>query len=146
MKKTYLSIGVILVVVLCVFGFMQLPDAPSRQSSTNNEQQVPSTQEKTVQFAGISQEVQSGIATLLDVRTPEEYNTSHFANATLFPLQTIESGTLPNFAKDSKIYLYCRSGNRSAQATTLLQKAGFTNITDLGGLSDVEQVGGVLLQ
>ena len=43
--------------------------------------------------------------------------------------------------KDTKIYLYCRSGNRSATAQQLLQKQGYTNVIDLGGLGDLTKLG-----
>lgn len=92
-------------------------------------------------------EVQGGIvsgAHLLDVRTKEEFGEGHFVRAELFPLQDIEAGKLPDIGKDSKIYLYCRSGNRSSQAKALLEKAGYTSVVDLGGLADVQRIGGNL--
>lgn len=80
-------------------------------------------------------------AFVLDVRTPEEFASGHAEIAKNLPLQDIESGTLPEVDKNQKIYLYCRSGNRSAQAVSLLKEAGFTNIEDLGGLEDARQAG-----
>ncbi len=94
-------------------------------------------------FASVQSDLTAG-ASLLDVRTKEEYEDGHFEGATLFPLQDIESGRLPDVAKDTTIYVYCRSGNRSSQASQLLKKAGYTNIVDLGGLSDVQKIGGDL--
>ena len=87
--------------------------------------------------------IKSG-AHLLDVRTKEEFDEGHFVRAELFPLQDIEAGKLPDISKDSKIYLYCRSGNRSSQAKALLEKAGYTDVTDLGGLAGVQRIGGNL--
>lgn len=80
-------------------------------------------------------------AYILDVRTPEEYATSHAKTADNLSLQDIEKGNMPNTPKDDAIYLYCRSGSRSAQATTLLKQAGFTNVIDLGGLEDAKAAG-----
>ncbi|NCU30438.1 rhodanese-like domain-containing protein [Candidatus Saccharibacteria bacterium] len=94
-------------------------------------------------FSSVQSDLRAG-AKLLDVRTKEEYDSGHFAGATLFALQDIESGKLPDVARETKIYVYCRSGNRSSQAMDLLNKAGFTNVIDLGGLSDVQKIGGVL--
>ena len=93
---------------------------------------------------GLVQENITNGAKLYDVRTAEEFAAGHFANATNFPVETMQAGTLPDVAKDTQIYVYCRSGNRSGQATTLLKNAGFTNVTDLGGLSAVEAMGGKL--
>jgi rhodanese-related sulfurtransferase len=84
-------------------------------------------------------------ALFLDVRTPEEYAQGYYQGAELFPLVDIQTGQLPDTAKDTKIYVYCRSGNRSAQATASLRNAGFSNIVDLGGLVDVEKIGGTLV-
>ena len=96
-------------------------------------------------FSRIENEVKNGEATFIDVRSPEEFKSGHFAKAINLDVEEIYAGKLPEKPKDSKIYLYCRSGNRSAQATTLLKEAGFTNITDLGGLSQVQALGGKLV-
>ena len=80
-------------------------------------------------------------ALVLDVRTPEEYAESHAVRATNLSLQDIQAGTLPSVAKDSEIVVYCRSGNRSAQAVMLLKQAGFTNLQDLGGVDAAKAAG-----
>ena len=82
---------------------------------------------------------------IYDVRTAEEYAAGHIAGATLMPDYEIAAGKYPNVAKSTPIAVYCRSGNRSAGATENLKKAGFTNITDLGGLSDVRSRGYTLV-
>ena len=80
-------------------------------------------------------------AQIIDVRTPEEYATSHAESAILLPIQDIERGKLPQGKKSDPIALYCRSGNRSSQAKIMLEKQGYTNVTDLGGLSDLKKHG-----
>ena len=80
-------------------------------------------------------------AQIIDVRTPEEYATSHAESAILLPIQDIERGKLPQGKKSDPIALYCRSGNRSSQAKIMLEKQGYTNVTDLGGLSDLKKNG-----
>ena len=94
-------------------------------------------------FASVQSDVAAG-AKLLDVRTQAEYDAGHFTDATLFSLQDIESGRLPDVVKDTTIYVYCRSGNRSSQAANILKKAGYTSVIDLGGLEDVRKIGGDL--
>ena len=95
------------------------------------------------EFAVIQSKIKDG-AQLLDVRTAEEFDSGHFAGAINLDVEDIIAGKLPDAAKDAQLYVYCRSGNRSAQAVSLLKQAGFTNITDLGGLTDVESIGGTL--
>ena len=46
------------------------------------------------------------------------------------------SSIIDNVKKEEKIYLYCRSGNRSQKATDILIKLGYTNVENLGSLSD----------
>ena len=95
------------------------------------------------EFAVIQSKIKDG-AQLLDVRTAEEFDSGHFAGAINLDVEDIIAGKLPDAAKDTQLYVYCRSGNRSAQAVSLLKQAGFTKITDLGGLTDVESIGGTL--
>lgn len=78
---------------------------------------------------------------VLDVRTPAEYSEGHAVRATNLPLQDIQAGKLPSAAKDSKIAVYCRSGNRSAQAVKLLKQAGYSNVQDLGGVEAARSAG-----
>lgn len=100
---------------------------------------------QTRQFAAIQEDMKNG-AQLIDVRTPEEFKAGHFDNAINLPLAKIQASEQPTVAKNTTIHVYCRSGNRSSQAKQLLEKAGFINVKDLGGLGDVEKLGGVLIQ
>ena len=97
------------------------------------------------EFAVIQSKIKDG-AQLLDVRTAEEFDSGHFAGAINLDVEDMIAGKLPDAAKDTQLYVYCRSGNRSAQAVSLLKQAGFTKITDLGGLTDVEGMGGKLIK
>jgi rhodanese-related sulfurtransferase len=81
-------------------------------------------------------------AILLDVRTPTEYNTGHIAGAINIDFNS------PNFASEiqkldpSKTYfLYCRSGNRSGQASQIMKQAGFESLYDIrGGVAATPQL------
>lgn len=95
-------------------------------------------------FSRVEENITRG-AILYDVRTPAEYAEGHFADAINFDVEKMIDGEFPDTAKDTQLYVYCRSGNRSAQATSLLKDAGFTNVTDLGGLADVQAIGGQLV-
>lgn len=130
MKRILLSLAVVVGIVASFILF--LPKQPAKEASTEQ-----------LTFATIESNIENG-AKLYDVRTAEEYKTSHFKGAINWSLQDMEAGTLPDIAKSTKIYVYCRSGNRSAQATTILKQAGFDYVTDLGGLGAVEAIGGEL--
>lgn len=78
---------------------------------------------------------------ILDVREPEEYKAGHVRGAVNFSVQLLMRGTMPNVPKDETIVAYCRSGNRSGAAQYILRKAGFTNVTNGGGLGDMLRAG-----
>ena len=74
---------------------------------------------------------------ILDVRTPGEYAEGHIPGAVNLPNEEIgseESPLLPD--KDQLILVYCRSGNRSKQASGKLAEQGYTNVTEFGGIRD----------
>ena len=74
---------------------------------------------------------------ILDVRTQEEYDAAHIAGAILIPNETIvdkQPELLPDL--NAEILVYCRSGNRSAQAAKKLIAIGYTNVVDFGGIID----------
>lgn len=74
---------------------------------------------------------------ILDVRTLEEYQAGHIPGAIVVPNETIgtnEISELPD--KEQMILVYCRSGNRSKQASEKLVKLGYTNVLEFGGIID----------
>ncbi len=71
---------------------------------------------------------------LLDVRTPEEFSGGHIAGAVNIAVETLQS-RLNEIPRDQPIVVYCRSGNRSAQAAQILAAAGYTGVRDLGGIT-----------
>ncbi len=74
---------------------------------------------------------------ILDVRRPDEFAAGHIPNAINIPNESIgdeEIAELPD--KDQLILVYCRSGNRSKQASEKLVKLGYTNIVEFGGIND----------
>ena len=93
----------------------------------------------------ISSKIQANKGQLIDVRTPEEFALEHAKDAANLPLADIEAGIYPQIAKDTAIYLYCRTGNRAGQAKTILEQAGFTNVTNIGGLVDWQTQGGEVI-
>ena len=72
----------------------------------------------------------SALQPLLDVRTPEEYRDGHLPGAKNLPLDRLDTIAEPS---GSPLFVYCRSGARSAQAKARLARAGYS-VTDLGGL------------
>lgn len=69
-------------------------------------------------------------AIIIDVRSSEEYNEGHIANAINIPVDTINTIT---YDKDDVIIVYCASGVRSANAAKALVDQGYTNVYNLDG-------------
>ena len=76
---------------------------------------------------------------LLDVRRPDEFAGGHIEGAANISVETL-ANNLSRIPKDVPIVLYCRSGNRSAQAANILADAGYTEIYDLGGIIDWQRL------
>ena len=74
---------------------------------------------------------------ILDVRTTEEFADKHIPDAINIPNETIGTEDIPELPdKDQLILVYCRSGNRSKQASDKLAGLGYTNIVEFGGIND----------
>lgn len=72
---------------------------------------------------------------VIDVRDPGEFNDAlgHIEGAALVPLAQLGARAAAEIARDRPVVTVCRSGARSAQATVLLQKAGYTEVANLVG-------------
>ena len=74
---------------------------------------------------------------LLDVRTPEEFSEKHIPGAFNIPNEIIGTEEIPELPDKAQLILvYCRSGNRSKQASEKLVRLGYTNIVEFGGIND----------
>jgi phage shock protein E len=127
MKILIIAAG--LMFAIGVFSLMRL-------TSTDSQADV-----KVVDSGSASQKLAADTP-LYDVRTVEEFKSGYIETAVNLPLSDIQNGKTPDQNKDAKIYIYCRSGNRSAQAKQILEQAGFSNVIDLGGIQDVIKMGG----
>ncbi len=73
-------------------------------------------------------------ATIVDVRTPEEYKEGHLKNSVLLTVDVIDpqsAQALPD--KDQTLYVYCRTGHRSARAVAQLQQMGYAHVHSMDG-------------
>ena len=76
---------------------------------------------------------------VIDVRTSDEWSSGHLENAMNIEWQDILNIT-SSVTKDEKVYLYCRSGNRSGRAAQILIDAGYSNITNAGSLKQASDL------
>ena len=99
---------------------------------------APKAQYHLISAEEAKERLDSGDAlVLVDVRTKEEFDAGHIESALLLPNEEILDSPpeiLPD--KNAEILIYCRSGNRSAQAAKKLVAMGYTNVYDFGGIID----------
>ena len=111
-----------LLIILCLFFLVGC------SSNDNNMVNYVEAKEKIINEGAI----------LLDVRTQEEYDDGHIDGAVLLPLDSISEDSIKDVVDNNKtvIIVYCRSGNRRAQALEKLNDLGYENVYDLGAMSN----------
>lgn len=92
---------------------------------------IPNINEIT--YEELLKKVKEG-ATIIDVRTKQEFLEEHLERAILIPYYEIArkiGNIIPD--KDRTIILYCKNGGRSIRAYEILQKLGYSNLYNLKG-------------
>ena len=115
MKRISLFVGVLALMAIFIFVI------------TSEKDEITRIDVKTLKNKLENEEI-----TLLDVREVSEYKGGHIEGAVNAPLSSLDANQL-SYPKDEPIYVICRSGNRSAQAASQLQDAGYTEIYDVSG-------------
>jgi len=92
---------------------------------------------KLVSPEQFSQEIVKDKGQLIDVRTPNEYSAGHIEGAQNINLHD-DSFTVQINKLDKKqtVYVYCKAGRRSAEASSVLKQNGFKNVVELDGGTD----------
>ena len=129
MKELFL-----LAAIIC-FGMAAIKFCTARMKPNTAPAQPKSTADLTAEEAKVRME-ENPDAILLDVRTQEEFDEGHIPGAVCLPNEFITAEMPFPFEKNAEILLYCRSGRRSAEATSKLRGMGFTHVFDFGGILD----------
>jgi phage shock protein E len=77
--------------------------------------------------------------TVVDVRSAQEFAGEHFPGAINIPLDQVPQKVDEFKEMPKPIVAYCRSGNRSGMAVSMLKQAGITDAVNGGGLDDLLQ-------
>ncbi len=115
MKRISLFVGILALMAIIIFVI------------TSEKDGIMKIDVKTLQIKLENEEIM-----LLDEREASEYEGGHVEGAVNAPLSSLDANQL-SYPKDKPIYVICRSGNRSAQAASQLQDAGYTEIYDVSG-------------
>ena len=81
-------------------------------------------------------EIGRGECTLIDVREANEFAAGHLPGAINMPLSELSADSLKLAEVKAPLYLYCKSGARSAAAERIFYQAGFTEAQNIGGILD----------
>ena len=86
--------------------------------------------------------IEAGTHTIIDVRTPAEYEQAHVVGAVNINVESADFGErIAELDPDEPYLVYCRTGRRSDLAAQQMAAAGFTDITDAAGLADLARAG-----
>lgn len=98
---------------------------------------------KSVSMAeGLKMMADSSDFILLDVRRPDEFAAGHIPGAVLFTNELMTKADAENLLqnKNQRIFVYCRSGRRSKEASQKLVDYGYSNVIEIGGILDYSGV------
>lgn len=87
---------------------------------------------KSVSIDELAEKLAAGKQVLIDVREPNEYAAGHVPGAVNIPLRQLAS-KVDKLDPNAETYLICRSGARSANATSMLKRAGFAHVYNVRG-------------
>jgi rhodanese-related sulfurtransferase len=128
-RLLWLAVGGVLVVIIVAIGLLVF----SPHTTQNGQPNLPNG--STISPQSLKQAIDAkGKITIVDVRTLQEYQTGHIKDSILLPLDTLASkASEVLFDKSQTLYVYCRTGHRSAQAVSFLLQLGYTNVHSLSG-------------
>ena len=83
----------------------------------------------------------AAVTSVIDVRTPEEFNAGHLEGAVNIPVEVGDFvGTISQLDPAGKYLIYCKSGRRAGLAIDQMTQLGFTDMSNLGSLENAASV------
>lgn len=86
----------------------------------------------------IKELVKNPSTVIVDVRSPWEFEMEHVPGALNIPLEEVSRKIEELRSFHKPVVLYCRSGNRSGMAVSMLKQSGLTEVYNGGGLDDIQ--------
>ena len=139
MKKNIIIAIILIAVLICIGCFIYKTSKTNKTTTSNSTATTNAAKTNEIRHVSMDDIVkimnENKDYVIVDVRTPDEYKEGHIPNAINIPNETINE-TVYNKLKDKNqlILIYCRSGSRSRQAAYKMQKLGYTNLVDFGGI------------
>jgi rhodanese-related sulfurtransferase len=108
--------GLIIILAVWMFARRLFPAKGVRNISTNE----------------LKAEIEKNDKQFIDVRTPTEFRANHIRGFKNIPLHELKQ-RVHELSKDKEVVVICQSGIRSNQASKLLKKLGFSQVTNVKG-------------
>ncbi|WP_167305876.1 rhodanese-like domain-containing protein [Nocardioides euryhalodurans] len=134
-------VAVVLAVVvglvgLTVIGLVAVPGDPEGASSGESGP-APELADADL----VRERIETG-ATVIDVRTPEEYDAGHVADALPADIGTDDfEQAVADLPREDAYVVYCATGRRAAAAVERMEDAGFTDVLNGGGFDRMVELG-----
>lgn len=128
MTKNLIIVVLVLFLAVCIFSGCHAGKNKGEKASF-----------KSVSMAsGMKMMAESEDFVLLDVRRPDEYKGGHIPGALLLTNETMTLAKAEKLIPDKgkEVYVYCRSGRRSKEASRKLAEMGYTKVIEIGGILD----------
>ncbi len=122
--------------LLAIAACSKSSDKPAEQAPPSQHAAGVTVQKDTAQA---KQLIAQG-ATVLDVRTPDEFNGGHLPQATNVPIQSFDVTAVDKLVggdKTKPVVVYCSKGGRAQKAKDQLEAAGYTHVVNGGGFDDL---------
>ena len=108
----------------------------------SENQNIKLTYKSVSMDEGLKMMADSSDYILLDVRRPDEFASGHIPGAILFTNELMTKADAEKLLqnKEQRIFVYCRSGRRSKEASQKLVDYGYSNVIEIGGILDYKGV------
>lgn len=132
-KRNIRFIISVLLLIGLLSGCNRVTNEPKEEGSTVAKQAIVTniTPEQAKERLDIEKNI-----ILLDVRTKGEYDSGYIKDSMLIPVDNLKEEAESKLKdKDTPVFVYCRSGNRSTTAAKILVDLGYKNVYNLGGIN-----------
>ena len=130
-------LGLVLAIALITSSCASPSEDSGQSPSSSSGATAPPT---AVVEPAVVEEALAGQATLVDVRTPEEFDAGHLSNASNIDLASPDfDQQIDELDREKSYVIYCATGNRAGQAVEQMLAQGFTDVVNGGGYEELSR-------
>ena len=134
MSRRFLALAVLALVAM--FAIVACDSGDSNDTATDTLGAYTVSADEAVEL------IEAGEHVIIDVRTPAEFAEAHVVGALNIDVNGADfAEQIAELDPEQPYLVYCRSGNRSAQAAAQMEDIDIEEIADAGGLADLAAAG-----